>query len=129
MGYLKRLILSLSSCYETLHREAFMLTKSHKHTYSPILTYSSKPFVLIHFHVWSLAPRFYIMISLILFLFWMIILVCIGFIFLNTNPMFLMSVKFHKMLFTQFQAKLQILRSDNGGEYINITNERIHVYS
>ena len=56
-----------------------------------------------------------IIVSVILFLLWMIVIVYGGCIFLNTNMNFMMSAKFYNMLLTQFQTQPKILRSDNGG--------------
>ena len=38
----------------------------------------------------------------------------------NKDEVFAVFRSFHDMIRTQFSAKLQILRSDNGGEYVNL---------
>ena len=53
VGYLKRLFPSLHSCNKFLGCESCVLAKSHKHSYSPSLSRTHKPFVALHSDVWG----------------------------------------------------------------------------
>ena len=48
LGYLKLLFPSLRSCNLSLDCETCVLAKSHKHSYSPSLTRTDRPFDLVH---------------------------------------------------------------------------------
>ena len=51
--YLKRLVPSLHSCNNFLNCESCALAKCHKHSYSPSLSRTHKPFVALHSDVWG----------------------------------------------------------------------------
>ena len=100
--------------------ESCVLAKSHKHSYTPSLTHSIKPFVLIHSDVWGPASTcdthgfsYYIMfvddctrISWVYFM-------------KHKSEVFDVFVKFYHMILTQFQTQPQILWSDNGVNMLN----------
>uniref|UniRef100_A0A803LV14 Integrase catalytic domain-containing protein n=1 Tax=Chenopodium quinoa TaxID=63459 RepID=A0A803LV14_CHEQI len=125
VGYLKRLFPSFKNIDVTLDCESCALAKSHKHTYSPSLTHAIKPFMLIHSDVWGPAPEFAIHNFSYFVLFvddctrmsWVYFLK-------HKSEVFDVFVKYYNMIRTQFNAKPQILRSDNGGEYINLDMEQ-----
>ena len=114
--YLKRLFPSLNNCNAPLNCEACVLAKSHKHTYSPSLTHSIKPFALIHSDVWGPAPDSNTQgfSYFVLFVNDCTRMSCVYFL-KHKSEVFDVFVKFYNMIITQLQAQSQILRSDNGG--------------
>ena len=57
-GYLKKLFPTLSGSNISFDCEAFILAKSHKHSYPNSDRRTNKPFILIHLDVWGPAPKF-----------------------------------------------------------------------
>ena len=116
LGYLKHLFPSLAKNTVVLDCEACVLTKSHKHSYSPSFHHSSEPFVLIHSDVWGPTPEsrkhsysyFVSFIDDCTRMRWVYFLK-------NKSEVFDVFVKFYNLIVTQFHAKPKILRSDNGG--------------
>jgi hypothetical protein len=100
--------------------ETCILAKSHRVTYPLSMNKSDIPFALIHSDVWGPSPK-----STLSGFRWFVIFVddCtrMTWIYLlkHKNEVFHVFKSFHKMIQTQFAAKLQTLRSDNGGEYVN----------
>ena len=103
------------------------LFPSFKHTtlsldsYSLSITHSTRPFSLIHSDVWGSAPNFDTHKSSYYVLFvddcahmsWLYFLK-------PKSEVFSVFVTFYNMLRTHFDATPQTLRSNNGGEYINL---------
>jgi hypothetical protein len=95
--------------------ETCILAKSHRATYLAMV-----PFALIHSDVWGPSP-----ISTISSFRWFVIFVddCTRMTWLyllkHKNEVLSTFQSFHTMVQTQFLAKVQILRSDNDGEYVN----------
>ena len=120
LGYLKRLFPSLAKSIVDLDCEACVLAKSHKHSYSPSFNHSSEPFVLIHSDVWGPAPKFR-KHSYSYFVSFIdgCTRMCWIYFLKNKSEVFDVFVKFYNLIVTQFHAKPKILRSDNGGEYMN----------
>ncbi|XP_058180009.1 uncharacterized protein LOC131298542 [Rhododendron vialii] len=120
-GYLKKLFLSLfSKVYISVFRcEVCELAKSHRMSFLVTLNKSFVPFMLIHSDVWGLSPvttmngsRWFIaFIDDCTRMTW----VCLMKSKKEVNLLFL---KFHAMIQTQYKAQVQVLRSDNGREYI-----------
>lgn len=111
--------------FSTLHEskfkcETFILAKQHRFSFPISLNKNDVSFSLIHSDVWGPSP-----ITTVTGIRW--------FVTFNNDCMrmtwvYLLKHKdevcdvlksFHAMIKTQFQAKPKILRSDNGGEYIN----------
>ena len=121
-SYLKRLFPRLfSNLHEYDFRcETCILAKSHRVPYPISLKKCETPFTLIHSDVWGPAP---ILISSGVRWFVTFVDDCTRMTWLylmkNKSEVFGIFCSFHNMIKTQFSAKLQILRSDNGGEYDN----------
>ena len=121
VGYLKLIFPSLHSCNNFLNCESCVLAKSHKHSYSPSLSRTHKPFVLLHSDVWGPAPVFnsHSFSYFVLFvddctrMSWLYFLK-------HKFEVFDVFVTFCNMIVTQFHTQPQILRSNNGGEYVNL---------
>ena len=58
LTYLKHLFPSFKHTTLSLDCEAYVLAKSRKHSYSPSITHSTRPFSLIHFDVSGPVPDF-----------------------------------------------------------------------
>ena len=97
-----------------------ILAKSHRVSYSTSLNKSDIPFALIHSNVWgpslittsSSIHWFVTFINDCTHMTWLYLLK-------HKDDVFSVFQSFHTMIQTQFSAKIQILRSDNGGEYVN----------
>uniref|UniRef100_A0A2N9I8R7 Integrase catalytic domain-containing protein n=1 Tax=Fagus sylvatica TaxID=28930 RepID=A0A2N9I8R7_FAGSY len=98
----------------------FSLAKSHRVSYPVSMNKSAIPFALIHSDVWgpssvttSSGHRwFVIFVDDCTRMTWLYLLK-------HKDEVFGVFKSFHIMVQTQFSAKIQILRSDNGGEYVN----------
>ncbi|CAL8151472.1 unnamed protein product [Prunus armeniaca] len=90
-SYMKHLIPDLFSSFKDSNFtcDTCILAKSHRVPYPLSTNKCTTPFTLIHSDVWGPSPI--------------------------TAP----SGSFHKQMKTQFNAHIQILRSDNGGEFVN----------
>jgi hypothetical protein len=121
-GYMKHLFPDLFSNMSLfdLKCETCILAKSHRTSYPLSMNKSHVPFALIHSDVWGPSP-----ISTVSGIRWFVIFIddCtrMTWLYLLKHKAEVLSVfqYFHTMVQNQFSAKIQILRSDNGGEYIN----------
>lgn len=100
--------------------ETCILAKSHRVPFPISLNKSDIPFALIHSDVWGPSP-----VTTISGIRWFVTFVddCTRMTWLylmkHKDDVFDIFRTFHTMIQTQFSANAQILRSDNGGEYIN----------
>jgi len=100
--------------------ETCTLAKSHRVTYPAHLNKKDTPFSLIHSDVWGPSP-----IHTISGFKWFVFFVndCTRMTWLyllkHKDEVFSVFKSFHVMVNTQFSAKIQVLRSDNGSEYVN----------
>ena len=119
-GYLKKLFSSLfaKSDIYGFHCDIFELAKSHRASFPLILNKSQFPFMVIYSDVWgpskvltlSSSRWFVTFIDDCIRMTWL----CLMKIKDEVNLLF---QKFHKMIETQYNAKVRVLRSDNDGEY------------
>ena len=94
------------------------LAKSHRASFSLILNKSLFPFMVIHYDVWgpSKVPTlsgsrwFVTFIDDYTKMTWLCLMK-------TKNEVNLLFQNFHKMIETQYNAKVRVIRSDNGGEY------------
>lgn len=118
--YLKHLFPSLFSKHYRTSCDTCHFAKSHRTSFPSIENKNSVPFSLIHSDVWGPAPEsmdtdfrwFVLFIDDCTRMTWVYFLkqksdVCSRFI------------DFFNLVKNQFQSTIQILRSDNGGEYVN----------
>ena len=129
-GYMKHLFPDLFSHVSNhdLKCETCIFAKSHRVTYLLSMSKSDVPFALIHSDVWGPSP-----ISTMSGIRWFVIFVDdytrMTWLYLLKHKDEVLNVfqSFRAMVQTQFSAKIQIqiLRSDNGGEYVN---QRLHDY-
>ncbi|CAL2271851.1 unnamed protein product [Prunus armeniaca] len=97
-----------------------ILAKSHRVPYPLSTNKCTTPFTLIHSDVWGPSPitapsgvRWFVtFIDDYTWMTWLYLLT-------NKNEVFSCFQSFHKQMKTQFNAQIQILRSDNGGEFVN----------
>ena len=121
-GYMQHLFPDLFSHISSVDFkcDTCILAKSHKVTYTLSMNKSEVSFSLIHSDVWGPSP-----VSTAFGHCWFVIFVddCIRmtWLYLLKHKDEVLSVfkSFHVMVQTQFSGKIQILRSDNGGEYVN----------
>jgi hypothetical protein len=121
-GYLKHLFPDLFS--NTMHSNfkcnTCILAKSHTVSYPVSMNKSAIPFAFIHSNVWGPSPIttssshrwFVIFVDDYTRMTWLYLLK-------HKDEVFGVFKSFHIMVQTQFSAKIQILRFDNGGEYVN----------
>nr|KYP39292.1 Retrovirus-related Pol polyprotein from transposon TNT 1-94 [Cajanus cajan] len=120
--YLKHVFPSLFSDTSLLNLkcETCILAKSHRTHFPLSMNKSDVPFALIHSDVWGPSPK-----SSSLGFRWFVTFVddCTRmtwvFVLKQKNEVFQTFQVFHQMIQTQYSAKMCILRSDNGGEYVN----------
>ncbi|KAJ0615698.1 putative RNA-directed DNA polymerase [Helianthus annuus] len=119
-GYLHLLFPKLFPSSNVLSCETCVLAKSHRQTFKPNNTRVNLPFSLIHSDVWGPAEvnggqgfRFFLLfvddctrMSWVYFL-------------KHKSEVFKFFTIFHAMVQTQYKTNIQILRSDNGGEFVN----------
>ena len=121
-GYLKHLFpdLFLNTSPSLFKCETCELAKSHRVPFYPILTKSPLPFSLIHSDVWGPAKvptlngsRYFVsFIDDHSRMTW----VCL----MKTKQVVCSLFKqFYSMVATQYQTAIQVLRTDNGGEFVN----------
>ena len=119
-GYLKKLFPSLfTKCdVSSLHCDVCELAKSHCTSFPLNLNKSPLPFIVIHYDIWgsskvptlSKSRWFVTFIDYCTRMTWL----C----YMKTkDEVNLLFQNFHKMIETQYNTKLQVLRSDNDGEY------------
>ncbi|RVW50306.1 Retrovirus-related Pol polyprotein from transposon TNT 1-94 [Vitis vinifera] len=119
-GYLKKLFSSLfaKSDISGFRCDICELAKSHRVSFPLILNKSPLPFMVIHFDVWgpSKVPTlsgsrwFVTFIDDCTRMTWL-------YLMKTKDEVNLLFQNFHKMIETQYNAKVWVLRSDNGGEY------------
>ena len=93
-----------------------ILAKSHHVSYSTSLNKSDIHFSSINSDVWGPSP-----ITTSSGIHWFVTFIddCTCMTWLYLDDVFNVFQSFHTMIQTQFSAKIQILHSDNGGEYVN----------
>ncbi|KAJ0868825.1 putative RNA-directed DNA polymerase [Helianthus annuus] len=119
-GYLHLLFPKLFPHNKTFHCETCVLAKSHRQTYKLNNTRVDSPFSLIHSDVWGPAEitggqnfRYFVLfIDDCTRMTWIYFLK-------HKYEVFDKFTIFYNMIQTQFKTNIQILRSDNGGEFIN----------
>ena len=121
-GYLKHLLPGLFSNVTHLDFkcDTCILAKSHKASYPLSMNKSMIPFDLINSDVWGPSPIttssghrwFVIFVDDCTRMTWLYLLK-------HKDEVFAIFQSFHTMVQTQFSAKIKILHSDNGGEYVN----------
>ncbi|KAJ9697399.1 hypothetical protein PVL29_009289 [Vitis rotundifolia] len=119
-GYLKKLFPSLfaKSDISGFRCDICELAKSHHASFPLILNKSPSPFMVMHSDVWgpSKVPTlsgsrwFVTFIDDCTRMTWLCLMK-------TKDEVNLLFKKFHKMIETQYNAKVRVLRSDNGGEY------------
>ena len=107
---------------ETLVCDAYKLTKHTRISYPPINNKSSVPFMMIHSDVWGPSP----VVSVSGYKWFVTFIDCYSrmtwvYLMHAKNEVFSCFQSFHKMISTQFDAKIKILRTDNGTEYMEKT--------
>ncbi|CAL2264786.1 unnamed protein product [Prunus armeniaca] len=121
-SYMKHLIPDLFSGFKDsdFTCDTCILAKSHRVPYPLSTNKCTTPFTLIHSDVWGPSPitapsgvRWFVtFIDDCTRMTWLYLLK-------NKNEVFSRFQSFHKQMKTQFNAQIQILRSDNGGEFVN----------
>ena len=121
-GYLKILFSMLFSQLSTSNFKCSIceLAKSHRVSFPLSTNKSPVPFMLIHSDVWGPAKNlslngscwFVSFIDDYTRMTW----VCL---MKSKNEFSSLFQKFHKMIATQYQSHIQVLRTDNGGEFVN----------
>ena len=118
-SYLHTLFPSFSKL-EHLNCETCVLAKSHRHSFQSRNTRVDSVFSLIHSDVWGPSPviggnglkYFVLFIDDCTRMTWVYFLK-------KKSDVFSKFTEFYKMIQTQFQKNIKILRSDNGGEFVN----------
>ncbi|KAL6323676.1 hypothetical protein AAG906_002143 [Vitis piasezkii] len=119
-GYLKKLFPSLfaKSDISGFRCDICELAKSHRASFPLILNKSPSPFMVIHSDVWGPSK-----VPTLSGLRWFVTFIddCTRMTWLclmkTKDEVNLLFQNFHKMIETQYNAKVRVLRSDNGGEY------------
>ena len=119
-GYIKTVFpnLFLSVQESQFKCEACLSAKSHRVSFHPSTTRCQKPFALVHSDVWGPAP-----VEIHSGIKWFVLFVddytrvTWLYVMKNKSEVFSVFRCFRKMVETQYSAKIQILRTDNGGEY------------
>ncbi|CAL9016053.1 unnamed protein product, partial [Prunus brigantina] len=121
-SYMKHLIPDLFSGFKDsdFTCDTCILAKSHRVPYPLSTNKCTTPFTLIHSDVWGPSPitapsgvRWFVtFIDDCTRMTWLYLLK-------NKNEVFSRFQSFHNQMKTQFNAQIQILRSDNGGEFVN----------
>ncbi|XP_071687201.1 uncharacterized protein [Rutidosis leptorrhynchoides] len=119
-SYLSILFPNLFSSNKTLQCETCILAKSHQNSYKTSNTKTERPFALVHSDVWGPARvngghnfrYFLLFIDDCTRMTW-------TFFKKNKSEVFDKFTMFFNMIQTQFKSTIQILRSDNGGEFFN----------
>ncbi|XP_071687473.1 uncharacterized protein [Rutidosis leptorrhynchoides] len=119
-GYLHILFPNLFSSNNSIECETCILAKSHQNSFKTSNTKTERPFALVHSDVWGPARvngghsfrYFLLFIDDCTRMTWTYFLT-------NKSEVFDKFTTFSNMVQTQFQSKIQVLRSDNGGEFVN----------
>ena len=125
IGYLQSLFPQFSKQNIHFSCETCILAKSHRKSFYPSNTRTDKPFSLVHSDVWGPTPQtskhgFSYFVSFIddcTRMTWV-------FFLKKKSEVFEKFVSFYTLVQTQFQTQIQILRSDNGGEFVNSTMQK-----
>ena len=122
VSYIKHLFPSMLSKLDEFEFrcQTCTLVKSHYISYPANSNKSCVPFALVHSDVWGPTPCLYnsgfrwfiIFIDDYTRMTWL-------YLMKHKHEVFSIFRSFHAMIKTQFSARLQILHSDNGGEYVN----------
>ena len=122
LGYLAYLFPSLfSECTPSdFHCQTCILAKSHRVSYPLSPNKKSTPFSLVHSDVWGPSPTtttsgfrwFVIFVDDCTRMTWL-------YLMKQKSEVAGLFQNFHKMIRTQFFGNLQVIRSDNGGEFVN----------
>ena len=120
IGYLKLMFPKIASSVHLFNCETCHLAKSHRHSFKLNNTRVSAPFSMIHSDVWGPAPinggqglrYFLVFIDDFSRMTWVYFLK-------NKSEVYEKFTQFYSMVQTQYKQNIQVLRSDNGGEYIN----------
>ena len=126
-GYMKKLFPSLFANFDvsSFKCDVCELAKSHRASFPLTLTKSPVPFMIIHYDVWGPSKfstldgsRWFVtFIDDCIRMTW----VCL----MNSkSEVKLLFQKFHKMVCSQYNAQVQVLCSDNGGEYLSFELKR-----
>ncbi|KAB2632563.1 polyprotein (retrotrasposon protein) [Pyrus ussuriensis x Pyrus communis] len=121
-GYLRHMLPSLFSGINEsdLHCEVCILAKSHRASFPPSMNKRALPFELVHSDVWGPSPVvtssgikwFVTFVDDCTRMTWLYVLQ-------NKSDVGMVFRNFSQMLRTQYFSVIKVLRSDNGGEYIN----------
>lgn len=122
-GYLQKLFPSLFiKCdVSSFKCDVCELAHSHRVSFPPSLHKSSVPFMIVHSDVWGPskiatlggARWFVTFIDDCTRMTWVVLLK-------NKSDVCSAFQKFHRMVLTQYHKQIQVLRSDNGKEYVNV---------
>ncbi|KAJ0611968.1 putative RNA-directed DNA polymerase [Helianthus annuus] len=118
--YLHLLFPKLFPSNKPINCETCVLAKSHRSTFKPNNTKVDSPFSLIHLEVWGPAPvigeqnfrYFLLFVDDCTRMTWIYFL-------RHKSEVFEKFTWFYAMVQTQFKKPIQILRSDNGSEFVN----------
>ena len=120
IGYLHLLFPELVSSSYVLSCETCILAKSHRHSFKLNNTREKSPFALVYSDVWGPAPvtggqgfrYFLLFIDDFSRMTWVYLLK-------TKSKVFEKFSEYYCLVQTQYKSKIQILRSDNGREYVN----------
>ena len=120
--YLKHVLpdLFMSTQISDLKCDTCILAKSHRATYPLSMNKSDTSFALIHSDVWGPSP-----VTNMSGIHWFVIFVddCTRMTWLyllkQKDEVLNIFETFHAMVCTQYGATIKVLRSNNGGEYVN----------
>ncbi|KAM2733441.1 hypothetical protein EV2_036866 [Malus domestica] len=122
-GYLHKLFPSLfvKTDVSQFKCDVCEMAKSHRTSFPPSLNKSTVPFMIVHSDVWGPskvatlggAHWFVTFIDDCTRMTWVILLK-------SKSEVSSAFQRFHKMIVVQYNRNIQVLRSDNGGEYINM---------
>ena len=121
-GYLQKLFPKLFSQLNVSDFKCDIceLAKSHLVPFPISMNKSPAPFMVIHSDVWGPANT-----SSLSGAHWFVSFIddhiCMTWVFLikSKNEVSSLFQQFHKIIATQYQSNIQVLRTDNGGEFVN----------
>lgn len=101
------------------HCETCKFTKHCRSSYPMNTSRNTSPFSIVHCDVWGPTPLLLLYLVIVILLpLWMTLLILLRFICCKLNMRYFILFNFHKMVDTQFNSKVGIIHSDNGGEYV-----------
>ena len=131
-GYMKKLFPSLFANFDvsSFQCDVCELAKSHHVSFPLTLSKSPVPFMIIHSDVWGPfkfatldgSHWFVTFIDDCTRMTW----VCL---MKSKSEVNLLFQNFHKMVYSQYNAQVQVLHSDNGGEYLSFELKRYLSYT